>query len=151
MQRVIRLLYGIALSFFVCASHGAGPLIKLGGWDSNGWPQLEISEPTNRVYTIEHSRTLTNWSTVAVLHGLEFTPNAPFLPYIDASSDADEQTRFYRVRSEPIEFDDDWRNQVYFDDDTFRNEPISFGLPETRWIKFAITTNEPTREPSWSA
>ena len=127
------------------------PRIQLSDLDTNGWPRVRIDTPTNFLYTIEISSTLTNWAPVAVLHGREFITNPPSLSFIDANGGRS-GTRFYRMRLEPIEFDDDWRNQVYFDEDTFRNEPISFGLPETRWIKFAITTNEPTRvyyQNSW--
>jgi hypothetical protein len=152
MQGVLRLLFSLtAAACGVVSSHALTSGLELVGWESNGWPRLAIGAPTNRVYSVQVSTTLTNWTTVAVLHGREFTTNPPSLSFIDASADRS-GLRFYRFGSEPIEFDDDWRNQVYFPDDEFRNESISFGLPETRWIKFAILTNEPARvyyQNSW--
>jgi hypothetical protein len=129
----------------------ASPVLMFDGWETNNWPRVLWSEPTNHVYTVQASTDLTNWFPAAILHGREFGANPPALSYIDASANLS-GTRFYRLQAEPMEFDDDWRNQVYFEEDPFRNEPITFGLPETRWIKFAITTNEPTRvyyQNSW--
>jgi hypothetical protein len=151
MRNVIRWIPVIALTAWTAATHALSPTFEIVGWDTNGWPKLAIGSPTNQVYTIECSDSLTNWQSVAVLHGREFVANPAALPFVDPGADSS-STRFYRVRSEPIEFEDDWRNQVFFPDDEFRNEPITFGLPETRWIKFAITTNEPTRvyyQNSW--
>ena len=151
MQGVLRFLLGFAAIACVGTTHALTSGLELVGWETSGWPRIAIGAPTNNVYSLQVSTTLTNWTTIATLHGREFTTNLPSLSYIDA--DADSSTRrFYRFQVEPIEFDDDWRNQVYFPDDEFRNEAVGFGLPETRWIKFAILTNEPTRvyyQNSW--
>lgn len=136
---------------FLCRSGSAALRLDLQGWETNGWPRIAIADPTNRVYTLEVSSTLTNWTAVALLHGREISSNPPVLPFIDAGITA-AGPRFYRVHSTPLEFEHDWRNQVFYPDDDFRSEQISFGLPETRWIKFAIQTNEPTRvyyQNSW--
>ena len=151
MQGVLRFLFGCAVGCSLLSSHALTTGFQLVGWESNGWPRLAITAATNNVYTIQVSTTLTNWATVATLHGREFRTNLQSLPFIDAAADRS-GNRFYRLRTAPIEFDDDWRNQVYFPDDEFRNEAVGFGLPETRWIKFAILTNEPTRvyyQNSW--
>ena len=149
---------GVGLGFIAAAatlalSHAQiiHPHLEFTGWETNGWPRLGIVGPTNQVYTVQHSANLTNWLDFTVLHGREFTTNPPVLSFIDPSTGL--SARFYRVRTAPIVFEDDWRNQVYFPDDFFRNEATDFqGLPETRWIKFAILTNEPARvyyQNSW--
>lgn len=143
MKGVIRNTLAAIAAAVLAATGAMEPMIELSGWETNGWPRLSVSEPTNHVYTFEISSSLTNWTPVTVLHGREFITNPPSLSFIDASGGRS-GTRFYRVHLESIEFEDDWRNQVFFEEDPFRNDPISF-LPETRWIKFAITTNEPTR------
>ena len=151
MQGVLRFLFGFAAIACVGTTHALTSGLELVGWETNGWPRIAIGAPTNNVYSVQVSTTLTNWTTIATLHGREFTTNAPSLPYIDAGADGSNH-RFYRFQVKPIEFNDDWRNQVYFPDDEFRNEAVGFGLPETRWIKFAILTNEPTRvyyQNSW--
>ncbi|HEX7860363.1 MAG TPA: PEP/pyruvate-binding domain-containing protein [Verrucomicrobiae bacterium] len=148
MQGVIRFI-GVVL--FSISAHAISSTLELVGWETNGWPQVAIGAPANLVYSLQSSSNLTDWSTIAVLHGREFATNEPTLPFIDASAPVG-GTRFYCYIAEPIEFDDDWRNQVYFPDDDFRSEPISFGLPEPRWIKFGILTNEPKRvyyQNSW--
>jgi hypothetical protein len=140
----------ILASLTVFCTQAAGPNLELISWQTNGWPKLAFNHPTNQVYSVQSSSNLTNWSTIAVLHGREFITNPPSLSFIDPG--AVDETRFYRLRVDPIRFEDDWRNQVFFPDDHFRNEPTSFGLPETRWIKFAIQTNEPNRvyyQNSW--
>jgi hypothetical protein len=140
----------LATLSFQLAIQAVSPRLELTGFGSNSWPRLTFGEPTYQLYTIQSSANLTNWTTVAVLHGREFVTNPPALSFIDPG--ATDRTRFYRLRIEPIKFEDDWRNQVFYPDDEFRNESLSFGLPETRWIKFAIQTNEPTRvyyQNSW--
>ena len=154
MNGVTRSFACAATAWFTATSVATSPRLEMVGWESNGWPRIAIGEPTNRVYTLQASVTLTNWTTVAVLHGREFTTNPPFLSFIDGavSAASTNGSKFYRAHSAPIIFESDWRNQVFFPDDEFRNESISFGLPETRWIKFAIQTNEPTRvfyQNSW--
>ncbi|MGZ8899550.1 MAG: PEP/pyruvate-binding domain-containing protein, partial [Limisphaerales bacterium] len=146
-----RVLFSILAAIFLYPSVSAALRLGLQSFETNGWPRIGISEPANRVYTVEASTTLTNWSTLALLHGREISNYPPILPYVDPS-DAREKTRFYRVHSTPLEFEHDWRNQAFYPEDDFRSEQISFGLPETRWIKFAIQTNEPTRvyfQNSW--
>lgn len=150
---------GVCLGFIAAAaatltlSHAQviDPHLEFTAWETNGWPRLGIPEPTNQVYMVQQSANLTNWQDIAVLHGREYGTNPPVLPFIDASAGA--SARFYRVRTAPLVFEDDWRNQVFFPDDFFRNEASDFqGLPETRWIKFAILTNEPARvyyQNSW--
>jgi hypothetical protein len=152
MKGVVSFLTGLATAAVTFgADNPATPPLAFAGWETSGWPRLAIGEPTNQVYTVQFSKTLTNWSDIAVLHGREFTPNPPVLSFIDPAAGSD-PARFYRVRTAPIQFEDDWRNQVFFQDDNFRSESLSFGLPETRWIKFAILTNEPARvyyQNSW--
>ena len=139
----------LASATMIC-TRAAGPNLDLISWQTNGWPKLAFADPTNQIYSVQSSSNLTNWSTIAVLHGREFITNPPSLSFIDPGAVG--ETRFYRLRVDPIRFEDDWRNQVFFPDDHFRSEPTSYGLPETRWIKFAIQTNEPTRvyyQNSW--
>ena len=139
---------GAITLLIVCASLGhigptATPRLTLEGWESNGWPRVAIVDPIGRVYTLQASTNLKEWADAAVLHGRQAETNFPPLPFIDATGN-DGRAKFYRVHATSLDFEDDWRNHVYFDDG-FRSEPITFGLPETRWIKFAIQTNEPTR------
>ena len=126
----------------ICCFFAAAPQLSLDGWESNGWPRVAISEPTNRVYTVESSTNLINWAESAVLHGRHLETNQLSLPFIDPKGGLG-GVKFYRVHATPIDFEDDWRNHVYLDDG-YRNDPITH-LPETRWIKFAMQTNEPTR------
>ena len=152
MKGVVRFLASFGFLTVVLSAHSARPQLDLAGWDSNGWPRLAITEPTNFVYTVQCSTNLQDWRSVSVLHGREFITNPPALSFIDPTASAGGSDRFYRVAVEPIEFEDDWRNQVFYEFDPFRNESVSFGLPETRWIKFAILTNEPARvyfQNSW--
>ena len=41
------------------------PRIQLSDLDTNGWPRARIDTPTNFLYTIEISSTLTNWAHVS--------------------------------------------------------------------------------------
>ncbi len=152
MKGVVRFLTAVAAAIPAFAVDPVlSPRLELAGWETNGWSELALKAPTNQVYKIQVSETLTNWSDVAVLHGREFYDNPPALSFVDPSAQSD-GTRFYRVVTHPILFENDWRNQVFFENDAFLNESLSFGLPETRWIKFAILTNEPTRvyyQNSW--
>jgi hypothetical protein len=125
------------------------PILQVAGVDSNGWFRLSIEQPSPLVYTVERSTNLRDWNAIALLHGHE-DAIFPDLPFVDAGSGF--HSHFYRVTAGSFRFEDDWRNQVYFSNDSFRSEQISFGLPETRWIKFAIATNEPSRvyyQNSW--
>jgi hypothetical protein len=134
-----------ALAALTIFANDINPRLEVAGWESNGWPRLAIFRPTNLLYTIQSSKTLMNWAEIAVLHGREFTTNPPVLSFIDMSGAQSEHTRFYRAQAAPITFADDWRNQIFFPNDHYLSESLSFGLPETRWIKFAILTNEPNR------
>lgn len=118
------------------------PSLKVEGVGTNGWFRLGINNPRGAVYTVQRSADLAQWKTIAVLHGRDEYP-IPVLPFVDAGSGA--QPSFYRVTAKALEFQDDWRNQIFFDEDLFLSERVNGGLPETRWIKFAITTNEPAR------
>ena len=152
MKGVVRFLAIAASTAATFSTDIISPRLQLEDWETNGWPRLAIIEPTNQLYTLQVSKTLTNWSEIAVLHGREFDTNPAVLSFIDAAARPSDQTRFYRVRSAPISFEDDWRNQIFFPNDHYLSESLSFGLPETRWIKFAILTNEPTRvyyQNSW--
>lgn len=151
MKGVLKFAAVLTATLVGSVVEAAGPPLEWVRWEPNGWPRLSFSEPTNAVYSIQSSGTLNNWTTLAVLHGREVITNAPALSFIDPSASRG-QTRFYRLRIDPLAFENDWRNQVYYPDDEFRNEAVGFGLPETRWIKFAITTNESTRvyfQNSW--
>jgi hypothetical protein len=152
MKGAVRFVVVAACAVLTFSVDLVSPRLRVEGWEFNGWPRLAVLEPTNQLYTVQISKTLPNWSDIAILHGREFIPNPPALSFIDSDAATAEQARFYRVRSAAITFDDDWRNQVFFTDDPFRSESLSFGLPETRWIKFAILTNEPARvyyQNSW--
>src|SRR5687767_14603588 len=142
MKGVIRLLFVCGPFLMTCGALAAAPRLSLEGWESNGWPRVGISEPTNRVYTLESSTNLINWAESAVLHGRQGETNQLSLPFIDPEGGFG-GVKFYRVHATPIDFEDDWRNHIYLDDE-YRNDPITH-LPETRWIKFALQTNEPTR------
>lgn len=127
----------------------AKPVLEARGVGSNGWFRLVVRQPQALAYTVERSGDLQSWKPVAVVHGRE-EASVTELPFTDLSSG--ERPEFYRVQARAIEFEHDWRNQVFLENDEFRSEQLSFGLPETRWIKFAITTNEPARvyfQNSW--
>jgi len=138
-----------ALAALTRTGHGQQPRLSAGAPTGNGWLPIQLHQPTNRVYTLQSSEDLRNWRTFAVLHGREEATNPPALPYLDRPQGG---LRFYRALSQPLTLNADWRNQVFFPDDPFRSESMSFGIPEVRWIKFAITTNEPNRvyfQNSW--
>jgi hypothetical protein len=124
------------------------PVLEAVGANSNGWFRLAVQQPQPMVYTVERSADLQHWSPISVLHGREDAGAA--LPFTDLAAGA--QPAFYRVHAGPVEFENDWRNHVYLENDEFRSEQVNFALPETRWIKFAIVTNEPARvyfQNSW--
>src|SRR5688572_4941038 len=123
MQGVTRLLFGFAPVIAILGAFAAGPRLTLDGWESNGWPRVGISEPTNRVYTLESSTNLMEWTESAILHGRHSETNLPSLPFVDPNGSG-AGVKFYRVHATPIDFEDDWRNHVYWDDE-YRNEPIS--------------------------
>ena len=150
-MRVAGFIWTFFLTVFVCLEARGQvllPELRAEGVWSNGWFRLGVKTPTNRVYVVERSGDLKTWKQVAVLHGPEFE-EVESLSFVDPSGV--EAGGYYRVMSRGMTFNDDWRNQVYHPNDAFRSDPISFG-PETRWIKFAIKTNEPARvyyQNSW--
>lgn len=135
---------------FACALVLAAPLFaqeRLNLQDpsvgTNGWFKLQISPAAPALYSVEASSSLTDWREISLLLGTELYTNST-LPFIDSSSGAN-GIRFYRVRTSAIAPTNDWKNQVYHPYDPFLSETSGLGAEEVRWIKFAITTNEPQR------
>jgi hypothetical protein len=95
-------------------------------------PDPDNLEP-DLVHTIEASADLSNWSDVFVVHGSPFEVTDP--------SSASANWKFYRSRATVFDYlSHDWKNQVRAPVDAF-----SSSINTISWIKFAITTNEPTR------
>lgn len=109
---------------------------------TNGWFQLLLENPEpDVVYAFERGADLSSWEDAGVAIGpWEFDGE---LPFTDAANPGREA--FYRVRAFQRTNTNDWKNLAVFPYDSFLAEPVRFGQPEVRWIKFAITTNEPAR------
>ncbi|HXI52205.1 MAG TPA: PEP/pyruvate-binding domain-containing protein [Candidatus Saccharimonadales bacterium] len=123
--------------------------------DDNGWFRLasngyyETDNGTNLLYNVEASDDLSNWAQIARLHrfplgagdyfsGSRDTPIFTNLVFTDPGSSS-APYQFYRLRAEPPDVLD-WKNQM-----ATVQDPFSLAMEGLSWVKFAISTNEPTR------
>ncbi len=94
------------------------------------------------MWTVEASEDLLKWNSIATLQALDFVPfwtNPLVLDFLDAAA-PDFRHRYYRAWILPWASNDDWKNQIYFPNDLF-----AVARENSRWVKFAILTNEPAR------
>jgi len=122
--------------------------------DPNGWFHFktdgyhETDHWTNLIYNVEASADLSNWVAIARLHRLppdriEYwngtrVPAGTNLSYIDPGSGSSTR-RFYRIRAMPPDTLD-WKNQM-----AALADPFSLWMQDLSWVKFVISTHEPTR------
>src|SRR5262245_21988013 len=126
----------------------------------NGWFRLasdgydDPGSAITNIYNVEASVDLSNWVEIATLHPIprsvqmiEMNTGASVeiatlqgtnVLYTDPASGSLDH-RFYRLRAVPPEALD-WKNQIAMPADDF-SSPVQF----LSWIKFVISTNEPTR------
>lgn len=105
--------------------------------------ELRIQQPEALSYFVEAGSSLGSFNEVSLLVGSRAYSNS-FLPFIDAAPFMG--ARFYRVSAQTTAPDQDWKNSILYPEDAFLSKPDPFfNGPQVRWIKFAITTNEPYR------
>jgi hypothetical protein len=105
--------------------------------NERSWIRLDLAGPPDHVYELLASPDLVDWRVIGTTHdGL--------IRYPDAAS-LELPFRYYRARLTEKTEEDDWKNQIRYDDDPFRSWPTLFAPEEIRWIKFAILTGDPYR------
>lgn len=130
----LSLALGIAVTSWPFPADGAEPRLSLLPRDAHGWMQVRGDDAgTNRLLTLDASANLSDWKTIAVLHGESFN-------FFDPAS-ANLQQRFYRFTAAPLTGTNDWKNQV----SAIYDEFPYYGGSVSRWVKFAIPTSDPTR------
>lgn len=114
------------------------------GLQQNGRFQFSIQKPQDYVYTVEAASDLPAWKTIATLIGDTFSYTNPSWLFTDPAAGTLSH-RFYRVHASPITPAHDWKNQIFYPNDSFQSLRTRFDENEVLWIKFAILTNEPFR------
>jgi hypothetical protein len=105
--------------------------------DEHGWIRLNAAGQTGRVYTLNATTNLVDWSWIATLHD-------GIAAYADPASSRS-PVRFYRADSTLKNATNDWKNQIHFPQDDFLSEPGDLSGPDFRWIKFSIPLQDPVR------
>ncbi|MFM1945353.1 MAG: hypothetical protein RI897_4335 [Verrucomicrobiota bacterium] len=96
--------------------------------------RLQTQSQAGTVLGLESSPSLNTWTPVALLHDAALNyPNLTHTP---------ETSLFYRAWTRERTPDDDWKNQILFPEDPFLS---SASTSSSRWIKFAILLNDPSR------
>ena len=126
-------------SLFAAAVAGSaqslGPRLEILPPVSNDWVRLSSSSDLDTVITLQASSNLFDWQWVGTLHDGLFN-------YPDAVS-PNFTRRFYRLWSNVRGATNDWKNQIFFPNDSFLSPTPD--PPDVRWVKFAILLNAPVR------
>src|SRR5438876_6196879 len=154
MKWLFRLFSGVALGVLlahwvrgVSEAHAQSePQLSISPSLPNRWMPLRLAGATNVVWNLEASRDLLNWKSIATLHALDFVPfwtNPTVVNFHDPAA-PEFPRRFYRASIVPLDFTEDWKNQIYFPSDPFASTPHP-AQDSPGWVKFSILTNEPAR------
>lgn len=84
--------------------------------------------------TLHSCTNFANWEPIGIFHDAVH-------PYPDLRTNV--PTRFYRAQMMPRTSTNDWKNQIVYPEEPFR-QPSS-GPNDVEWVKFAIVLSEPTR------
>ncbi len=133
---VLRVVGFLLLSLISALTQTTGPSLHATAPGVNGWFRLASDgaagpEGPYRSFMVQASENLTSWVDLAKLLD-------PPVLYTDPGSGT-RPKRFYRLLTDPLGFDD-WKNQITLPTDAFSSPPEFL-----TFVKFAITTNEPTR------
>ncbi len=137
----------VLLCLFAAHARGADNRLAIGPAEAGVYPAVGLPLSSNRLWTLEASTNLLNWSPAAVLHSPAANPDtgqqAP-LSFRDPAGPFF-GSRFYRASSRLRTTLDDWKNQIQLANEPFFSALQGLGMNEIRWIKFAIVLNEPFR------
>jgi hypothetical protein len=130
-------LIGFCVGTAALSCHAQGLQLNLLPPNQQSWVRLDLEGPTERVYELLASSNLIDWRVIATAHDA-------LIKYPDAAS-SELPWRFYRARVSELSAEDDWKNQIRYDQDPFLSWPSGMVQDDIRWIKFAILHDEPHR------